>query len=88
MKCAQKHNVYGPESSTPIITSSPFEALTWDSENPMKSHDLVVWSCNGVLGRIETTSSISVQICSIKSNGLTSNLYYMKSLLSMRFQRQ
>lgn len=46
-----------PESSTPMIISlSAFLRSTFIG-NPIKSQDLVVWSCFFVLGKTDTTPS-------------------------------
>jgi len=46
-----------PESSTPMMTSLSVVALSACSGKPIKSHDLVVWSCFFSLGKTATTLS-------------------------------
>ncbi|XP_022864826.1 uncharacterized protein LOC111384741 [Olea europaea var. sylvestris] len=47
-----------PVSNIPKITSLSIFVLSTSSRNPMKSHDLVVWSCFLVLGNTDTTVSM------------------------------
>lgn len=46
-----------PVSKTPTMMSLSFAALSTYLENPMKSHDLVVWSSCFLLGNTDTTPS-------------------------------
>ena len=46
-----------PESSTAMMTSLSAGALFACSGKPIKSHDLVVWSCFFLLGKTATTLS-------------------------------